>query len=102
MGSGIVKNLLNSGHNVTVWNRTTEKVRSELVPIGLSCSDPDSIGLLPDPYRKLFFVNQDAPFIMLKEFVSLHLSYKIAEFARHIKVDIWTCRCIIPFPLLRD
>jgi hypothetical protein len=26
MGSGIVKNLLNSGHNVTVWNRTTEKV----------------------------------------------------------------------------
>lgn len=27
MGSGIVKNLLNSGHNVTVWNRTTEKVR---------------------------------------------------------------------------
>jgi len=27
MGSGIVKNLLNSGHNVSVWNRTTEKVR---------------------------------------------------------------------------
>ena len=27
MGSGMVKNLLNSGHNVTVWNRTTEKVR---------------------------------------------------------------------------
>jgi hypothetical protein len=31
MGSGIVKNLLNSGHNVTVWNRTTEKVRAEFV-----------------------------------------------------------------------
>jgi len=30
MGSGIVKNLLNSGHNVTVWNRTTEKVRDFL------------------------------------------------------------------------
>jgi len=27
MGSGMVKNLLNSGHNVTVWNRTVEKVR---------------------------------------------------------------------------
>jgi len=27
MGSGIVKNLLNSGHNVIVWNRTTDKVR---------------------------------------------------------------------------
>jgi len=27
MGSGMVKNLLNSGHNVIVWNRTTEKVR---------------------------------------------------------------------------
>lgn len=27
MGSGIVKNLLNSGHNVSVWNRTTDKVR---------------------------------------------------------------------------
>ena len=26
MGSGIVKNLLNSGHTVTVWNRTGEKV----------------------------------------------------------------------------
>ena len=29
MGSGIVKNLLNSGHTVTVWNRTVEKVRGE-------------------------------------------------------------------------
>jgi len=27
MGSGMVKNLLNSGHQVTVWNRTTEKVK---------------------------------------------------------------------------
>lgn len=27
MGAGMVKNLLNSGHNVTVWNRTTEKVK---------------------------------------------------------------------------
>ena len=27
MGSGIVKNLLNSGHTVTVWNRTVEKVK---------------------------------------------------------------------------
>jgi len=26
IGSGIVKNLLNSGHKVTVWNRSTEKV----------------------------------------------------------------------------
>ncbi|KAL0273194.1 UNVERIFIED_CONTAM: hypothetical protein PYX00_005928 [Menopon gallinae] len=26
MGSGIVKNLLNSGHSVVVWNRTTDKV----------------------------------------------------------------------------
>ena len=25
MGSGIVKNLLNSGHKVTVWNRTSQK-----------------------------------------------------------------------------
>lgn len=27
MGSGIVKNLLNSGHSVTVWNRTAEKAQ---------------------------------------------------------------------------
>jgi len=27
MGSGIVKNLLNSGHKVIVWNRTSEKCR---------------------------------------------------------------------------
>jgi len=26
MGSGMVKNLLNSGHKVIVWNRTSEKV----------------------------------------------------------------------------
>lgn len=26
MGSGIVKNLLNSGHSVIVWNRTPDKV----------------------------------------------------------------------------
>jgi 6-phosphogluconate dehydrogenase len=42
MGSGIVKNLLNSGHNVTVWNRTTEKVRSQLAQIQ-DCPDPYSI-----------------------------------------------------------
>ena len=33
MGSGIVKNLLNSGHSVTVWNRTAEK-RDEFVKAG--------------------------------------------------------------------
>lgn len=33
MGSGIVKNLLNSGHKVTVWNRTLEKA-SEFKKIG--------------------------------------------------------------------
>merc|ERR1711997_873071 len=27
MGSGIVKNLLNSGHSVTVWNRTNDKCK---------------------------------------------------------------------------
>lgn len=27
MGGGIVKNLLNSGHKVAVWNRTLEKCR---------------------------------------------------------------------------
>lgn len=26
IGSGIVKNLLNSGHSVMVWNRSSEKV----------------------------------------------------------------------------
>lgn len=29
MGSGIVKNLLNSGHSVVVWNRTPDKVSGE-------------------------------------------------------------------------
>merc|ERR1711936_162804 len=33
MGAGIVKNLLNSGHCVTVWNRTAEK-REEFVKAG--------------------------------------------------------------------
>ncbi len=33
MGSGIVKNLLNSGHKVTVWNRTQEKAQ-EFAKIG--------------------------------------------------------------------
>jgi len=33
MGSGIVKNLLNSGHSITIWNRTAEK-RQEFVKAG--------------------------------------------------------------------
>lgn len=33
MGSGIVKNLLNSGHSVIVWNRSPDKVR----PITVLC-----------------------------------------------------------------
>jgi len=31
MGSGIVKNLINSGHSVIVWNRTQEKVCTDIV-----------------------------------------------------------------------
>lgn len=34
MGSGILKNLLNSGHQVTIWNRTPEKVSDELICVG--------------------------------------------------------------------
>lgn len=30
MGSGIVKNLLNSGHKVIIWNRTAAKVGGTL------------------------------------------------------------------------
>ncbi|KAL6259203.1 hypothetical protein P5V15_009122 [Pogonomyrmex californicus] len=30
MGSGIVKNLINSGHTVIVWNRTQEKVCTDI------------------------------------------------------------------------
>jgi len=30
MGSAIVNNLLKSGHDVTVWNRTVSKVMSEI------------------------------------------------------------------------
>ncbi|XP_040566392.1 cytokine-like nuclear factor N-PAC isoform X1 [Lepeophtheirus salmonis] len=33
MGAGIVKNLLNSGHHVSVWNRTSEKCE-EFVKVG--------------------------------------------------------------------
>ena len=29
MGGGIVKNLINSGHSVVVWNRTSSKVKNE-------------------------------------------------------------------------
>jgi NAD binding domain of 6-phosphogluconate dehydrogenase len=35
MGSGIVKNLLNSGHKVIVWNRTSEKVIVTAIIISL-------------------------------------------------------------------
>ena len=42
MGSGIVKNLLNSGHTVTVWNRTVEKVGTLL---SSSSSSPSSSSL---------------------------------------------------------
>lgn len=30
MGSGVVKNLLNSGHKVVIWNRTAAKVSGTL------------------------------------------------------------------------
>ena len=36
IGSGIVKNLLNSGHSVMVWNRSSEKV-SETFLVVLFC-----------------------------------------------------------------
>lgn len=35
MGAGIVKNLLNSGHKVVIWNRTTEKVINYYIIITL-------------------------------------------------------------------
>lgn len=36
MGSGVVSNLLKMGHVVTVWNRTAEKVQSEVFKYGHS------------------------------------------------------------------
>ena len=36
MGSGMVKNLLNSGHKVIVWNRTSEKVPTYIHHISIS------------------------------------------------------------------
>jgi 3-hydroxyisobutyrate dehydrogenase-like beta-hydroxyacid dehydrogenase len=35
MGSGIVKNLLNSGHSVIVWNRSPDKVRPTVVSVAV-------------------------------------------------------------------
>lgn len=35
MGSGIVKNLLNSGHKVVIWNRTAAKVSG----FSITCGD---------------------------------------------------------------
>ena len=43
IGSGIVKNLVKAGHEVTVWNRTTSKV-SEAVAAGAhAASDPEQL-----------------------------------------------------------
>ena len=71
MGSGIVKNLINSGHSVTVWNRTEAKCRAfraagaivgetpsdvvEMTDIIFSCvSDPQAA---KDVSRKCVFVS---------------------------------------------
>lgn len=40
MGSGIVKNLINSGHSVIVWNRTQEKFRGQFATINLQSIAP--------------------------------------------------------------
>ena len=37
MGSGMVDNLLRSGHEVTVWNRTSSKVRYHCLGIFVAC-----------------------------------------------------------------
>lgn len=75
MGSGIVKNLINSGHKVVVWNRTFNKCRkfevagAEVAPtpsdvidkvdITFSCvSDP----LAAKEVRCFFFVISDVGF----------------------------------------
>jgi hypothetical protein len=42
MGSGIVKNLLNSGHSVIVWNRSPDKVRPTAV-FCCSVSQPEGV-----------------------------------------------------------
>lgn len=58
MGGGIVKNLLNSGHKVSVWNRTLEKCRkfeeagAEIMPT--PCDVVDNVDItfscVSDPY----------------------------------------------------
>ncbi|XP_014239386.1 putative oxidoreductase GLYR1 homolog [Cimex lectularius] len=44
MGSGIVKNLLNSGHRVVIWNRTSEKTK-EFIKAGaeIACTPQDVV-----------------------------------------------------------
>lgn len=59
MGSGIVKNLINSGHSVIVWNRTQEKVCSEqnsIEKIFPKNCDGSSFGLISFFQFKLFFI----------------------------------------------
>lgn len=67
MGGGIVKNLLNSGHKVCVWNRTLEKCRkfeeagAEIMPT--PCDVVDNVDItfscVSDPYvaKEMVFGN---------------------------------------------
>ena len=63
MGSGMVKNLLNSGHNVTVWNRTTEKV------------SPHSFYVDNGEVTKLFVLSKFENVSLLTNFVMFYIIY---------------------------
>lgn len=43
MGRGIVKNLLNSGHNVTIWNRTPERCKPFVECDAIQCLTPADV-----------------------------------------------------------
>lgn len=48
MGCGIVKNLINSGHKVYVWNRTTTKIRKFLDAGAESVATPSDVVEMAD------------------------------------------------------
>lgn len=43
MGSGIVKNLINSGHQVTIWNRTVTKCRKFIEAGATQATTPSDV-----------------------------------------------------------
>jgi 6-phosphogluconate dehydrogenase len=79
MGAGIVKNLLNSGHSVIVWNRTPEKVGN----LNRNCNFSQC--KVRSNLFRIYFLEERVGCILF----SLATSYKIYTFMESLNASVF-------------